>query len=268
MRDVAPPDGRTDYAGVVSRLRASGCVFAEDEADLLCDAGLSPEARDRLVDARVAGAPLEHVLGWADFHGLRVCVDPGVFIPRRRSEFLVDEAIALTRPGDVVVDLCCGTGALGLAIARAVSGVDLHAADLDPLAVRCARRNVELAGGTVVEGDLFDALPQDLCGRIDILVVNAPYVPTEAIRLMPAEARIHENPLALDGGVDGLRTHRRVAAEADAWLSPGGHLLVECGIDQADALADVFRASGLVARPKRDDDGDGVVVIGSARSEP
>ena len=111
-----------DRTDVVARLRAAGCVYAEDEAALLREAASGP-ALDRLVARRVAGEPLEQVLGWASFGGLRVGVVPGVFVPRRRTELLAREAAAVTTPGGVVVDLCCGCGAVGLSVATAVPGV-------------------------------------------------------------------------------------------------------------------------------------------------
>src|SRR5947207_13650993 len=100
-----------------------------------------------MVDRRVAGLPLEHIVGWAEFRGLRIVVDAGVFVPRRRTEFLVERAVALASPGAVVVDLCCGSGALGAALADAMNGADVHAADIDPIAVACARRNLAPFGG-------------------------------------------------------------------------------------------------------------------------
>lgn len=180
-----------------------------------------------MVARRAGGLPLEHVVGWAEFAGLRIEVDAGVFVPRRRTEFLVARAAALLRPGAVVLDLCCGSGAVGAALAAAVPGVELHAADLDPAAVRCARRNLAGAGGRVYEGDLFAPLPAGLRGRVDVLAANVPYVPTGDIPLLPSEARDHEAPLALDGGADGLDLLRRVARSARAWLAPGGTLLSE-----------------------------------------
>src|SRR6478736_2516404 len=188
----APADDRPD---VVARLRAAGCVFAEDEAALLVEAARGGGDLDALVARRVGGEPLEQVLGWAAFRGLRVDVAPGVFVPRQRTALLVSEALALVARregarggvagggaagggvagGDaagggvagggtlLVVDLCCGTGALGLALASeaAAAGdrVELHAADVDPDAVACAARNVARVGGAVHEGDLFAALP-------------------------------------------------------------------------------------------------------------
>ena len=105
---------------VVARLRAAGCVFAEEEAELLTAATDSPAALVRMVDRRAAGEPLEQILGWAEFCGLRIAVEPGVFVPRRRSELMVREAAALAGPRPVVLDLCCGSGALGVALAAAL----------------------------------------------------------------------------------------------------------------------------------------------------
>ncbi|MBB3674919.1 release factor glutamine methyltransferase [Modestobacter versicolor] len=247
-----------DLPQVVTRLRAAGCVFAEDEAALLLAAGADGGDLDALVTRRVEGEPLEQVLGWAEFCGIRFAVEPGVFVPRQRTRLLVREAVALTSPGDVVVDLCCGTGAVGVAVAAAAGPVELHAADVDPAAVRCARRNVT---GAVHLGDLFDALPAGLRGRVDVLVANAPYVPTEAIALMPPEARDHEARAALDGGADGLDVQRRVAAGAPAWLAPGGALLIETsGRQAAGTLAAVTRA-GLAGRVVVDEELAGTVVV-------
>src|ERR1700751_1700531 len=160
---------------IVTRLRAAGCVFAEDEARLLIAAARTPAELDVMVGQRVAGLPLEQVLGWAEFCGLRITVTPGVFVPRRRTEFLVRQAAALARRGDVIVDLCCGAGAIGAALAAAVEGVEVHAADIDPAAVRCARQN--LPADRVYQGDLYAPLPAALRGRVAILAANVPYVP-------------------------------------------------------------------------------------------
>lgn len=245
-------------AAIVARLRAAGCVFAEDEARLLVAATVESGGLEALVARRVAGEPLEHVLGWASFAGLRLAVAPGVFVPRRRTEFLVERAIGVARPAAVVVDLCCGTGALGAAVQAAVPSVRLYAADLDPAAVECARRNVR---GEVFCGDLFDALPVALRGRIDVLLANVPYVPSDAVALMPPEAREHEALLALDGGTDGLDLLRRLAPETQSWLAPGGFVFTEAGREQAPAAGAVFEAAGLSAHIERDDDATIVVAV-------
>jgi release factor glutamine methyltransferase len=259
------PDPRS---AAVTRLRAAGCVFAEDEARLLISAARTPADLAAMVDRRAAGLPLEHVLGWAEFCGLRIAVDPGVFIPRRRTEFLVNQAADLARqvparPRTVVVDLCCGSGAVGAALVAALDQAELHAVDIDPAAVRCARRNVAAAGGQVYEGDLYTPLPAALRGRIDVLFANAPYVPTEAIGLLPAEARLHEARVALDGGADGLDVLRRVITSATLWLAPGGHLLVETSERQARRTVETFARSGLIPRLASSDELNATVVIGT-----
>lgn len=250
-------------SAVITRLRAAGCVFAEDEADLLISAARTLAELDALVSRRTGGLPLEHILGWALFYGMRVAVDPGVFVPRRRTEFLVRQALALCRPGSVVVDLCCGSGAVGAALVTADPTIELYAADLDPAAVRCARRNLAAGKGRVFEGDLAEPLPSALRGHVDVLVANAPYVPTEEIERMPPEARVYEARLALDGGGDGLDVQRRVAAAAPAWLAPGGHLLVETSRRQAPHTADIFAGNGLVPTVATSSEFDATVVIGT-----
>ncbi|TDU03079.1 release factor glutamine methyltransferase [Streptomyces sp. 846.5] len=276
----SPPALASDvFDAVVSRLRAAGCVFAEDEAALLVAAAPTPAGLDAMVRRRADGLPLEHVLGWAEFCGLRVAVDLQVFVPRVRTEFLVRQAAAFARPHAVVVDLCCGTGAVGLALLAALAAAgapaaELHAADIDPAAVRCARRNLTAPRGTefpvagvpiaeVHQGDLYDPLPDRLRGRVDLLVVNAPYVPTGEIELLPTEARVHEARVALDGGSDGLDQQRRVAAGASRWLAPGGHLLIETSERQARHTAAVFAEGGLLPRIVASDELDATVVVGA-----
>jgi release factor glutamine methyltransferase len=248
---------------LVRRLRAAGVVFAEEEAALLAEAA-DGAALDALVDRRAAGEPLEPLLGWAAFDGLRVPVDPGVFVPRRRTELLAREAAGRAAPGDLVLDLCCGTGAVGLAVATRVPGVVVHAADVEPAAVANARRTLAPVGGTVWSGDLLAALPGDLRGRFAVVAVNAPYVPTERIADMPREAREFEPRVALDGGADGLDLHRRIAADVPGWLSPGGAVLIETGRTQAAWTALLLEGAGLAAAVVADDEVDGTVAIGTA----
>lgn len=258
-----------DTEAVTGQLRAAGCVFAEDEARLLVDTARSARELAGLVAQRVAGTPLEHILGWAEFAGLRVGVRPGVFVPRRRSALLVSEAIALARadPPRTVVDLCCGSGALGSALLTRLAGgpgplPDLYATDIDPVAADCARRNLAGLGGRVFQGDLFDALPTRLRGRIDMVLANTPYVPSGFLARMPPEARDHEPPAALDGGPDGLDLARRTAAAAPGWLAPGGCLLIEIGADQIPAATALLAGNGFVPRIARSTDLDATVAIG------
>ena len=250
-------------SAIVTRLRSAGCVFAEDEAELLIAAAGTPAELAAMVERRASGLPLEHVVGWAGFCGLRIAVEPAVFVPRRRTEFLVRQAIAIAPPRPVIVDLCCGSGAVGTALAAALDRAELYAADIDPAAVRCARRNIGPAGGHVYQGDLFEALPAALRGRVDILAANVPYVPTGEVGLLPAEARLHEPRAALDGGADGLDVLRRVAAEAGLWLAEGGSLLVEISDQQEQAARDTTRRGGLVPRVARSPELAATVLIAS-----
>jgi release factor glutamine methyltransferase len=280
MPRAAPADA--NRAAVIARLRAAGCVFAEDEADALMGTATSPAALSTMVDQRVAGLPLEHVLGFVEFDGLRIDLDPGVFVPRRRTELLAREAAALvptTVPAGrvpVVVDLACGCGAIGLAVASRLGQaspldqgsrlrrIRLVAVDIDPAAVACARRNLAPLRGQVLTGDLFDPLPAGLGGRVDLIVANLPYVPTGFLDLLPREARLHEPRIALDGGPDGLDLLRRVASGAGDWLRPGGHLLIEVGEEQVAAALGEFTAGGLAASVVVDAEHGATVVVGRA----
>ncbi len=253
-------------AEIVLRLRAAGSVFAEQEAALLVAEAGDAARLESMVARRVAGDPLEQIVGWAEFDGIRFVVEPGVFVPRHRTEFLVQQAVDLGHPDAVVLDLCCGVGALGVAVrSRLGGGVELHAADLDPAAARCARVNVArhdaAIAGRVYAGDLFDLLPESLRGRVELLLANAPYVPTADIGLLPPEAREHEHLLALDGGADGLELHRRVIAEAPAWLAPGGRLLIEVSEAQAEVAASLMADAGLRVQTAIDDQDDDVTTV-------
>lgn len=255
-------DNKTEKA-FINKLRNAGCVFAEEEIQLLISEALSLEDLIKKVEMRANGLPLEYVIGWAEFCGLRIEVEQGVFDPRKRTEFLVRQAKALTSIGDVVVDLCCGSGALGAALAADIGEILLYSADIDPVAIRCATRNVTKFGGLIFEGDLYNALPQSIKGNINILVANVPYVPIHAIELLPLDARLYEPKIALDGGNDGLNILRRVVKEAPYWLTGGGHLLIETSEMQASQTLEIFNNAGLISKVIRDLELDATIVIGT-----
>jgi release factor glutamine methyltransferase len=252
----------TNIDEVAARLRVAGCVFAE--ARLLLGAATGDADLEARIARRESGEPLEYVVGWAEFCGLRIEVDPGVFIPRPRTEALAEAAVEAARaagPDAIAVDLCCGAGAIAAALRERLD-IEVHAAELDAAAVRCARRNLEPRGVNVHEGDLFAALPAELAGRVDVLVANVPYVPTAEIALLRREARDFEPALALDGGSDGLDVLRRVVDGAPAWLAPCGVLLVETSVNQSNIADQVLRAGSLEARVEVDDELDVAVVSG------
>ncbi|MCW2735485.1 putative protein N(5)-glutamine methyltransferase [Nocardioides sp.] len=250
---------------VVARLRAAGCVWAEDEAALLEEAAATPAELESLVARRVGGEPLETVLGWVEFLGRRLVVAPGVFVPRRRTELLARTARShvVARSGTsaevvVVVEMCCGVAP----VAACLDGLagEVHAADLSRVALECASANAPAS--IVHRGDLYAALPHGLRGRIDVLAANAPYVPSGRITTMPPEARDHEPVVALDGGSDGVDLHRRLASGAADWLAPGGVLLIETSPEQLSLTTGAMAAAGLATEEAYDEEVGGCVAVG------
>jgi release factor glutamine methyltransferase len=247
---------------LVSRLRAAGCVFAEDEARLLAAEAPDAKALETMVARRLSGVPLEVVVGWAEFCGLRIPVAEGVFVPRRRTEFLAQQAIAYASAGDVVFELCCGTGAISAALLAARETLEVYAADIDPAAVACARGHLQ-SRATVFRSDLYEDFPKSFLTRVAVVVANAPYVPSEELDLLPREARQYEPACALEGGSDGLHILRRVFAEAPRWLAPGGHVPGECSEQQAPLLAKWAASHELSPQTVTDPELGATVVIGT-----
>jgi release factor glutamine methyltransferase len=262
---AAPDVGRRrelrDWA--TRELAAAGCVSARAEADWLLEEAVDEESLRAMVARRVAGEPLQYVIGWAPFGPLRLVVGPGVFVPRPETEGLADRAAtrlrsrpeppegsgeprggARVRP--IAVDVCTGSGAIACFLAAEVPGARVLATELDPGALAWARRNADRYGVELLAGDLDEPLPAALAGRVDVLCANVPYVPSGAIATLPTDVRDHEPRLALDGGPDGLDVLRRLVARAGHWLAPGGGLLCEIGEDQAETGVALLTAAGLV----------------------
>ncbi|WP_062314891.1 putative protein N(5)-glutamine methyltransferase [Demequina rhizosphaerae] len=245
----------------VARLRAAGCVFAEDEAGLIAEAaGGDPVEAERLLARRIGGEPLEHVLGWAAFAGLRIPVAPGVFVPRRRTALVARLAAALAPRDGLVVDLCGGTGAIAAAIAHARPDLRIVAADVDPAAVALAAALLGPLGASSLLSDLDEALG-DLAGTVDVVASCPPYVPTAEIPLMPREARDHEPARALDGGADGTALQRGVLAASSRLLRPGGWAVVETSEALVALTAEAAGDEGLEATVERDEPLGATVVV-------
>ena len=235
-------------AWATRELAAAGCVSAAAEASWLLEEAPTEEALRGMVARRVAGEPLQYVIGWAPFGPLRLAVGPGVFVPRPETESLADRAATHLRAAGeprIAVDLCTGSGAIACFLAAEVPGTRVLATELDPGALAWARGNADRYGVELLAGDLDEPLPAALAGRVDVLCANVPYVPSGAIATLPTDVRDHEPRLALDGGPDGLDVLRRLAARAGRWLAPGGWLFCEIGEDQAEAAAALLAAAGL-----------------------
>jgi release factor glutamine methyltransferase len=244
-------------------LRAAGCVHAEDEADRIWETYDDPADQEAAVARRVGGEPLEQVVGWAEFGPVRVALAPGVFVPRRRAEAILQPAVAASPDARVVVDLGCGAGALAAALARLLPDAAVHGTEIDADALACAR--LTAAGGFAVhEGSWWSALPAELVGRVDLAVAYLPHVPTERLGDIHPDFRAHEPDLSVDGGPDGLEPLRAVLADARAWLASDGVFVTLLSTAQADALGSLdLRGFGteVIARAAEHEDGDDDAVV-------
>lgn len=249
---------------MAARLRAAGCVFAEDEARILIDAatssahvarspGLAAQKNNgllaELIARRVAGEPLEQIVGWVEFAGQRLHVAPGVFVPRQRTALLAKatmRAVEAAGAGARFLEAFCGVGPVATTVSRALPETQIHLGDHDDTALECARKNVGPRADchrlTCLEG-----LPQSLLDSIDVISAVPPYVPDAAAEFLPREAIEHEAPTALFGGADGLDLVRCLIRDSGEWLAPGGVLLIELGREQRHTAADYAATWGFSA---------------------
>ena len=252
MPVAPPPFLSADH--VRRALEEAGCVAAEEEAaELLAAAGDDGRQLEELLARRCTGEPLAWVVGHVRFCERRVLVHRGVYVPRPQSETLARAALEALPEGGVAVDLCTGSGALAVVLARGRPSAQVVGTEIDPVAAACARVN----GVVVFECDMAAGLPGELAGSTDVVTGVVPYVPTGAIGFLPRDAVDHEPRRALDGGPEGTDQLVRAAVAAAMLLRSGGTLFLELGGDQADLLAPVLAAQGFApATVLLDDDGD------------
>lgn len=244
-------------AGLEARLL---CAAAADKspAEFLRDLRLYPggdfELRaESFLRRRLAGEPAAYIAGSWDFHGLELEVNPNVLIPRSDTEVVTDAAIEFLRtsPNAKALDLCTGTGCIGLALASAVADCRVVLIDFDRRALLLAKRNALHCGLSqrviAVEADALHAPPKQLGSGYDLLVSNPPYIPTAEIETLDVSVRDYEPRLALDGGADGLEFYRAIFAHWVTILRPGGCLALECGEEQAPALLRFGADVGLIS---------------------
>jgi release factor glutamine methyltransferase len=257
--------GTVDHMQLAQQLAAGGCVAPEeDAAELVRAAADGSRPLEELVARRLSGEPLAWITGFVHFCGLRVHVDPGVYVPRPQTQALARRAASLLPPGGTGVDLCTGSGAVAAVLGAVGRGATVLATDVDPAAVACARRN----GVRALLGSLDEALPESVRGRVDIMTAVVPYVPAEELHLLPRDVLAHEPRHALDGGPGGTTFLRQVAMLSADWLAPGGRVLLELGGDQAGAVAGTMELAGLSdIRVYRDPDGDDRAIEGR-RTDP
>jgi release factor glutamine methyltransferase len=247
-------------------LARGGFVAPDAEVDALLEAsseGVGPIGD--LIARRLLGEPLAWITGGVRFCGLRVHVDPGVFVPRPHTEALARRAVALLPQLGVAVDLCTGSGAVAVVIGSERPQAAVVATDIDPLAVACAHRN----GVRTLVGDLDEPLRPSWRGRVDVMTAVVPYVPTEELHLLPRDVLAHEPHRALDGGRRGTSVLVRAAEAATGWLRPGGSVLLELGGDQAGEVGRTMADVGLSGiRVHRDGDGRDRAIEGRRPDAP
>jgi release factor glutamine methyltransferase len=249
-----------DRVSVAQVLSEAGSVAASEEADELIEAAAgNPGVLGQLVDRRTRGEPVAWLTGVTTFCGVRLCVTPGVYVPRWQTEPLARRAVSLLPPGGVAVDLCTGVGAIAAVLALAAPAARVVATELDGHAVQCALRN----GVEVYEGYLDDPLPPELKNGVDVMTAVVPYVPTNSFHLLPRDVRQFEPRLALDGGVDGTDLLSEVVRRSTGWLTPGGWLLLELGGDQAESIGRLLHELGFTSLDVMvDEDGDPRAICG------
>jgi release factor glutamine methyltransferase len=257
---LSPEATEDGQARAVSALAIAGFLAPEAEATaLLAASHHGVGSIDALLARRLEGEPLAWITGSVTFCGLRIRVDPGVFVPRPHTEALVRRAVELLPSDGTAVDLCTGSGAVAAVLGSAHPDAIVVGTDVDPLAVACAQRN----GVRVFEGDLDAPLPPEFRGRVDLLTAVVPYVPTEELPFLPRAVRAHEPRHALDGGPRGTTELVRAAEAAPRWLRPGATALLELGGDQAAEMTATLRDLGFThIRIHADEDGQDRAIEG------
>lgn len=239
-------------AAIEELARAGFLAPVSEVAELAAVAEHGDDLR-AMVDRRCTGEPLAWITGTTAFCGQVIRIDPGVYVPRPQTEAMALAAVAVLPDHGVAVDLCTGSGAVAAVLARRRPGARVIGTDLDAAAVACARSN----GVEAYQGDLEGPLPAEAAGRVDVVTGVVPYVPTEALHLLPRDVRAHEPTVALDGGPGGTDLLDRAVAAAARLLCAGGWVLLELGGSQpAHLLPELERAGFVRTEVTADDEGD------------
>ena len=226
----------------------------------------------KMVARRVAGEPVALILGYTEFRGMKLLVEPGVFVPRNSSELLAVKALKRVKPkkNAVAVDVATGTGPVALAVAKDAKNATVYGLDIWAPSIKVARRNAKrlgLSNVKFIESDMLNRLPKTLKGNIDVFTIHPPYVAKKAVRTLPKEIRDFEPAVSLsDNSNDGLGLVRLLAEEAPAWLRRGGWMMVEVSPDLARSVGVILRASGF-HDVKSERDSLGATRVISGRSE-
>ena len=223
-------------------------VCGTDHNTLLChgDREVSEAEEEqyrKALEQRAVHVPLQHLLGYQDFMGLRFQVNEYVLIPRQDTEILVEEAMRYLHDGMRILDLCTGSGCILLSLLHYSNDCEGTGVDISKEALQVAVQNAELLGirADFLKSDLYEKVT----GKFDLLVSNPPYIERAVIPTLMEEVREHDPYIALDGGEDGLDFYRRIIGGAQDYLKRGGQILMEIGSGQAQAVSELLREAGF-----------------------
>lgn len=223
-------------------------VCGTDHNTLLChgDREVSEKEEEqyrKTIEQRAQHVPLQHILGYQDFMGLRFHVNEHVLIPRQDTEILVEEAMRYLHDGMRILDLCTGSGCILLSLLHYSNDCEGVGVDISKEALLVAKENAASLGieTDFVESDLYERVT----GKFDLLVSNPPYIESAVIPTLMEEVRGYDPYIALDGGEDGLDFYRRIIGGAQDYLKRGGQILMEIGSGQAQAVSELLREAGF-----------------------
>lgn len=223
-------------------------VCGTDHNTLLChgDREVSEAEEEqyrKALEQRAVHVPLQHLLGYQDFMGLRFQVNEYVLIPRQDTEILVEEAMRYLHDGMRILDLCTGSGCILLSLLHYSNDCEGVGVDISQEALRVAAQNAELLDikADFLKSDLYEKVT----GKFDLLVSNPPYIERKVIPTLMEEVREYDPYIALDGGEDGLDFYRRIIGGAQDYLKRGGQILMEIGSGQAKAVSELLREAGF-----------------------
>ena len=226
------------------------------------------EEFERFIGRRIAGEPLQYILGHQEFWSIDLKVNSSVLIPRPETEFLVEQALLILSEKPIertlsVLEIGTGSGAVAISLAKVIKNIFLVATDISRDAIMVAKENAKTSGvmGSIefVNGCLF--APFYLFReekRFDLILSNPPYVDHSEIQRLPREVRDYEPIIALDGGRDGLEIYRNITSQAPFYMKKGGWLLLEVGQEQAEKVTEQIERSGLFLKPNRIPDLSGI----------
>ena len=223
-------------------------ICGTDHNTLLChgDREVSEKEEEqyrKTIEQRAQHVPLQHILGYQDFMGLRFHVNEHVLIPRQDTEILVEEAMRYLHDGMRILDLCTGSGCILLSLLHYSNDCEGVGVDISQEALQVAAQNAELLGikAEFLKSDLYEKVT----GKFDLLVSNPPYIERKVIPTLMEEVREYDPYIALDGGEDGLDFYRRIIGGAQDYLKRGGQILMEIGSGQAQAVSELLREAGF-----------------------